>query len=241
MNKEENLLKEYVSLLISEERGKSHIGAAGSDVGGAVKNVGNIATGLVKKLFSRAKTILKLSSEVVATTLMPWAKPKFDKIMSDGAAEINALKSKYPSPSLWETVPPDLRALAFFLNPTATVFAKGADIITGGSGKSKKSSGKSSGGYGVGMGGGDYYGGDYSINSSFSRQGIVLFEEKKRQEGLILTLKKIRTNTLNDIENLYREAVERDGENSKSAKSLKKLYKALKGNTVNNLNPKNKI
>lgn len=179
MNKEEKLLREYISLLAEEageptsalrwwEKGKSHMGKGGSDVGGAVKNVGKVGVGLIKKLFSRGKTILKLSKELVVTTVLkPWAKAEYDRIMDEGKAEINALKEKYKTPGLWQMIPPDLQVFAMFLNPAAAVtFGAGALAVKGakkafGGGKDDKESSKGKGGSsGGGGGGGAGYGGD---------------------------------------------------------------------------------
>ena len=178
MNRDEKLLREYISLLAEEageptsalrwwEKGKSHMGKGGSDVGGAVKNVGKVGVGLIKKLFSRGKTILKLSKELVVTTVLkPWAKAEYDRIMDEGKAEISALKEKYKTPGLWQMIPPDLQVFAMFLNPAAAVtFGAGALAVKGakkafGRGKDDKGSSKGKGGSSGGGGGGAGYGGD---------------------------------------------------------------------------------
>jgi len=250
MNKEEKILREYISLLVEEsgeptsalrwwDKGKSHMGAGGSDVGGAIKNVGKVGVGLIKKLFSRGKTILKLSKELVVTTVLkPWAKSEYDRIMDEGKAEIAELKEKYKTPGLWQMIPPDLQVFAMFLNPAAAVTVgagalavKGAKKAFGDGekeGKSSKGKGKSSGGGGGGGGGG--YGGDVGYGggqSSDSSRGENVTESNfssRKNSNYLFENNKEKNKNLNP---------EQQKELEELVGSLRKVAKSRAGDIIN--------
>ena len=142
-NREKKFLKNYIKISLTEssEEGEGFGLQPGQkvkrgDVAGAFKNLWNTIVGSVKVLASKTKTLLKLTKELVVTTLLkPWEKAEYEKIMSEGEEEYLLIKKKYPDQKLWENIHEDIKIALFFLYPSAFVtgyaFKYGKDAIKG--------------------------------------------------------------------------------------------------------------
>ena len=134
-NRDKKYLKSYIGTVLREDYegsdssdyqgsggGGGGGGAKKGDVAGAFKNLWNTIVGSVKVIASKTKTLLKLTKELVVTTLLkPWEKAEYEKIMSEGEMEYQLIKKKYPDQKLWENVHEDIKTALFFLYPAAFV------------------------------------------------------------------------------------------------------------------------
>ena len=114
--REKKILKEFVRQIITEEKNQK------GDVGAAFGNLWNTIVGSVKMIASKTKVLLKLTKELVVTTLLkPWEKAEYEKILKEGENEYKAIKQKYPDQKIWDAIPDDLKVAFAFLYPAAFV------------------------------------------------------------------------------------------------------------------------
>lgn len=131
MNNDKKLLRQYIRHALHEEKLSRETnlneGGAGNEakaLGDSFKNLWHTLVGSFKKIASKSKTLLKLTKELVVTTaLKPWEKAEYDEIMQQGKEEYDAIKSKYPDQSLWDSIPKDLKLGLAFLYPVPTAIA----------------------------------------------------------------------------------------------------------------------
>jgi hypothetical protein len=126
MNNDKKLLRLYVRHALHENRSSGRF-TEGSEaqakaLGDSFKNLWSTLVGSFKKIASKSKTLLKLTKELVVTTaLKPWEKAEYDEIMQQGKEEYDAIKSKYPDQSLWDSIPGDLKIALGILYPVPAV------------------------------------------------------------------------------------------------------------------------
>lgn len=171
-------------------------------------DVFSVAAGKTKEASQKAQTLLKVSFETIATTLIPVLRDDYAEIFAHEKEEIDKIRSEYGSvyQATWDAfnemdilIPafmyrPDLFITAKFIKKAPKAAAKLLSVLSGGAldktlGKLLKPDapnqgtgiGSSGGGGGPGMGGGDGFG--YSMESLVLSTELVLEDKPKKQQG----------------------------------------------------------
>jgi len=153
MNSVDELLKEYVCLIVEEDGGGDYGGYGGMggipagtwgymDYGGPLSdifvkpfvNVFNIAKAGVKEISIRLKTALRVALEVALTTIIPWMDTDYKRIFNNQREALKKFKQEHAELFKQNLLgfSNDAKLVAFMLNPgiyiTAGLVRKSPDV-----------------------------------------------------------------------------------------------------------------
>lgn len=141
---DEQLLKEFISLLKEEDYGYSYDGInlsmGGMGPGGAhfgsdkelynifikpFTDVFNVAKGKTKEMSQRTQTLAKIGFEALATTLIPILADDYDQLFAEEQQELQKIKSEYAEVynATWDVLKDNDVVLAAFMYAPAAVLS----------------------------------------------------------------------------------------------------------------------